>query len=232
MREICLDIETTGLDPREGHKIVEIACVEIIDKVRTGNFFHTYVNPRRDMPQEAFAVHGISSEFLQDKPIFDHIVYKFLDFIKDSKLVIHNAAFDTKFINHELNILGLETIKKENLVDTLLIARSKFPGSPNSLDALCKRFGIDLSKRQKHGALLDTELLVDVYVELMGGAQGGLSFVSAKNTEINSSQNSDEITYNRKRKNLPKRDFAISSQDLEMHKEFISKNFKSNFWGY
>ncbi len=232
MREICLDIETTGLDPREGHRIVEIACVEIVDKVRTGNFFHTYVNPRRDMPQEAFAVHGISSEFLQDKPIFDHIVYKFLDFIKDSKLVIHNAAFDTKFINYELNILGLETIKKENLIDTLLIARNKFPGSPNSLDALCKRFGIDLSKRQKHGALLDTELLVDVYVELMGGAQGGLSFSSAKNCESKLSQDGEEVVYSREKKNLKRRDFPISNQDLEKHKEFISKNLKSNFWGY
>lgn len=231
MREICLDIETTGLDPKEGHKIVEIACVEIVNKVRTGNFFHTYVNPRRDMPQEAFAIHGISTDFLQDKPIFDHIVYKFLDFIKDAKLVIHNAAFDTKFINYELNLLGLDLIKKDNVIDTLLIARSKFPGSPNSLDALCKRFGIDLSKRQKHGALLDTELLVDVYIELMGGAQGGLSFggVPENNQSL---KNNEEIIVKRERKTLPKREFTVAEQDLELHKEFIKKNFKNNLWGY
>lgn len=232
MREICLDIETTGLDPREGHKIVEIACVEIVDKVRTGNFFHTYVNPRREMPQEAFEVHGISTEFLQDKPIFDHVVYKFLDFIKDAKLVIHNAAFDTKFLNHELNIIGLETIKKDNVIDTLVIARSKFPGSPNSLDALCKRFGIDLSKRQKHGALLDTELLVDVYIELMGGAQGGLSFGSVFGASGKVSQSNEEVAVKREKKNLPKRDFSLGKEDLELHKEFIKKNFKSNLWGY
>lgn len=231
MREICLDIETTGLDPREGHKIVEIACVEIVNKVRTGNFFHSFVNPRRDVPQEAFAVHGISSEFLQDKPIFDHIVYKFLAFIKDAKLVIHNAAFDTKFINHELNILGLDLIKKDDVVDTLLIARNKFPGSPNSLDALCKRFGIDLSKRQKHGALLDTELLVDVYIELMGGAQGGLSFGGiVENKE--SVKNNEEVVLRREKKTLPKRQFLLEDKDLELHKEFITKNFNNNFWGY
>ncbi len=232
MREICLDIETTGLNPSEGHKIVEIACVEIINKVRSGRVFHTYINPRRDMPAEAFAIHGISTEFLQDKPIFDHIVHKFLDFIKDAKLVIHNAAFDTKFLNYELSALGLETIKKENLIDTLVIARNKFPGSPNSLDALCKRFAIDLSKREKHGALLDTELLVDVYVELTGGIQTGLSFDDLKDEKLSDSILENNNESKKLRKKIEKRDFVLSDEILQQHQEFILKNFKNNFWGY
>ncbi len=233
MRELCLDIETTGLDPRTGDKIVEIAVVELYNKVKTGEFFHTYVNPRRDMPQEAFKIHGISSEFLQDKPIFDHVARKFLDFIKDDKIIIHNAAFDTKFLNHELRILGLPTLNMNNVIDSLTIARNKFPGSPASLDALCKRFNIDLSKRTKHGALLDTELLCDVYVELMGGAQTGLSFAaSAKNNSQNSKEISSEIIAPQIRRNLPKRDFPVSGADLEKHQEFIKKNFKTNLWGF
>lgn len=232
MREVCLDIETTGLDPREGHKIVEIACVEIVDRVRTGKFFHTYVNPRREMLEEAYRIHGISSEFLQDKPIFDHVCYKFLEFVKDAKIVIHNAAFDTKFLNYELAILGLEPLAKENIIDSLLIARNKFPGGQNSLDALCKRFNIDLSKRTKHGALLDTELLVDVYVELMGGAQGGLAF-SGNKDEVKIVEAKDENFVVKKLENtLQARDFTIDEQALQRHKEFIQKNFKNNLWGY
>jgi DNA polymerase III subunit epsilon len=232
MREICLDIETTGLDPKDGHKIVEIACVEMIDKVKTGKVFHSYVNPRRDMPQEAFNIHGISTEFLQDKPIFDHIAYKFLDFVKDTKIIIHNAAFDTKFINHELRILGIEPLNMANVLDSLAIARKKFPGAPASLDALCKRFSIDLSRRSKHGALLDTELLCDVYVELMGGAQSGLGFESEKKEAKSAEKNEEEVVANRVIRNLPKRNFAVSEADLETHKEFILKNFKKNSWGY
>jgi DNA polymerase-3 subunit epsilon len=231
MREICLDIETTGLDPKDGHRIVEIACVELINKVRSGKTFHTYVNPRRDMPAEAFAIHGISGEFLKDKPIFDHVAHKFLEFVEGAKIVIHNAAFDTKFLNYELNVLGLPPLPKENVLDSLQIARSKFPGSPASLDALCKRFNIDLSRRTKHGALLDTELLCDVYVELMGGLQSGLGFEAAKKTTADEkkSENSAEVKIQR---NLPKRDFPVSVEDLEQHKEFILKNFKNNLWGY
>ena len=232
MREICLDTETTGLDPKNGDRVVEIACVEIINKVRTGKFFHTYINPRRDMPDEAFRIHGISTEFLKDKPIFNHIASDFLEFIKDSKIVIHNAAFDLKFLNHELSVLGLEPLNKDNVIDSLLIARKKFPGSPNSLDALCKRFNVDLSKREKHGALLDTELLVDVYVELMGGAQGGLSFVEHKDEEKFEIANEEIFTVNKLQKSLPKRNFDVSAEDLQRHQEFIKKNFKSNFWGY
>ncbi|NBV06930.1 MAG: DNA polymerase III subunit epsilon [Proteobacteria bacterium] len=233
MRELCLDIETTGLDPRSGDKIVEIAAVELFNRVKTGNFFHSYINPRREVPQEAFRIHGLSTEFLQDKPIFDHIVPKFLDFIKDTKIIIHNAAFDTKFINHELRILGMESLNMNNVIDSLTIARSKFPGSPASLDALCKRFNIDLSKRTKHGALLDTELLCDVYVELMGGAQTGLSFESnTKKSSQNSENISQEIVISQIRKNLPKRDFPVLETDLEIHQQFIKKNFKTNLWGF
>ncbi len=226
MREICLDTETTGLDPKDGHKIIEIACVEMVNKIRTGQVFHTYVNPRRDVPQEAFRVHGISTEFLQDKPIFDHVAAKFLDFIKGGTLVIHNAAFDLKFLNHELRLVGLNPIESDSVIDSLAIARKKFPGSPASLDALCKRFNIDITHRTKHGALLDTELLCDVYIELMGGAQSGLAFDVAKKEEILEEKQVLEIV----RKNLQKRNFPVSDQDLELHQEFITKNFKTNFW--
>lgn len=230
MRELCLDVETTGLDPREGHKIIEIAVIEMVDKVRTGEFFHAYVNPRRDVPEGAFRIHGISTEFLQDKPLFDHIVHKFLDFIKGGTLVIHNAAFDTKFINYELGVLGMPPLDKANVVDSLTIARRKFPGSPASLDALCKRFQIDLSRRTKHGALLDTELLCDVYVELMGGAQAGLVFGAEKKVESEQEKADNKILLNKNKKILPKRDFPVSEDDLAKHKEFITNNFQTNFW--
>ena len=229
MRELCLDIETTGLDPRSGHRIVEIAAIELVNKVRTGNFFHSYVNPRRDMPQEAFKIHGISGEFLRDKPIFDHIANKFLDFVKDTKIVIHNAAFDTKFINYELKIIGLPELNMKNVIDSLTIARQKFPGSPASLDALCRRFNVDLTKRTKHGALLDTELLCEVYIELMGGAQTGFGFGAAQKemtkiiANVDASENKNILT---------KRDFRTSEDDLKLHQEFITKHLKENMWGY
>lgn len=239
MREVCLDIETTGLNPLEGHRIVEIAAVELVDRVKTGKFFHSYVNPRRDMPQEAFAIHGISTEFLQDKPIFNHVAYKFLDFVRGAKIVIHNAAFDTKFINYELAMLGIDKLDMTQVIDTLLIARSKFPGSPASLDALCKRFGIDLSKRTKHGALLDTELLCDVYIELMGGAQSGIDFGAGSKIDQFSSQTAknsgnSEISSNvqNNKKLIASRNFTASQQELDLHKEFITKNFKNNLWQY
>jgi len=231
MREICLDTETTGLDPRAGHKVIEIACVELVNKVKTGNVFHTYINPRRDVPYEAFKIHGIATEFLQDKPIFNHVAYKFLEFIRGGTLVIHNAEFDLKFLNFELAICGLEPIIKTGVVDSLLVARSKFPGSPNSLDALCKRFGVDLSKRTKHGALLDAELLADIYIELMGGAQAGLGFEELQTKTIVEEKKAnplDEVS----RKTIPSRQLNVSKEDLEAHQEFILKNFKTNFWGY
>ena len=168
LREISLDTETTGLNPNDGHRIVEIGCVELINKVPTGNVYHVYVNPLRDMPEEAFRVHGISSEFLQDKPLFRKICKEFLDFIGTSTLVIHNAAFDIKFLNAELGRCGMTEIPMNRTVDTLLMARKKFPKSPANLDALCKRYNISLKDRTKHGALLDAKLLAMVYIELVG----------------------------------------------------------------
>jgi len=236
LREICLDIETTGLDPREGHKIVEIACFELLDKVKTGKFFHSFVNPRRDMPEEAFRIHGISSEFLKDKPIFDLIVDKFLNFIGDDIIVIHNAPFDTKFLNYELNLVQKKPLNMSKVVDSLVLARKKFPGSPNSLDALCKRFQLDLSKRQKHGALIDTELLCDVYIELMGGVQGGFGFDNdniAKKEQPKSQENFLQKKIVKKDKPIiDARDYSPSIQELEAHQEFIKKNFKENYWNY
>lgn len=235
MREICLDTETTGLDPKDGHRVIEIACFELINKVKTGKFFHSYINPRRNVPEEAFRVHGISTEFLKDKPLFNHVVDKFLDFIKDDQLVIHNASFDLKFINYELSLSGKKSINNK-VADSLLIARSKFPGAQNSLDALCKRFGMDLSKRTKHGAFIDTDLLCDVYIELMGGAQAGFNFdnkniVSKKDQKI--LNNSVDDNYQKNTKNLVEsRKYKVCEQDLKLHQEFILKNFKSNLWGY
>lgn len=231
MREICLDIETTGLDPKSGHRIIEIACIELINKSKTGKSFHTYVNPRRDVPQEAVNIHGITYEFLQDKPIFDHVAEAMIAFIQDSTLVIHNAAFDTKFINHELRMIGRDILNMSKVVDSLLIARNKFPGGKNSLDALCNRFNIDLSRRTKHGALLDTELLADVYLELMGGAQTNL-FISQNSLQNSESLTQlDDATLQRKNKKTTlKRDFTASDEDLEKHEKFIKENFKKNFW--
>jgi DNA polymerase-3 subunit epsilon len=175
MREIVLDTETTGLDPESGDRIVEIGAVEILNHVPTGRVFHHYINPERAMPQEAFAIHGLSTSFLADKPVFAKIAQEFLDFVGDARLVIHNAAFDMKFINAELGWLKLPTIPWARAVDTLDMARRRFPGAQNSLDALCRRFDVDNTGREKHGALLDSELLAEVYLELMGGRQPDLT---------------------------------------------------------
>lgn len=180
MREIVLDTETTGFDPTTGDRIVEIGAVELLNHLPTGRTYHQYINPERDMPTAAFEVHGISEEFLRDKPVFAAIGQAFLDFIGDAKLVIHNAAFDMKFLNFELARMGLPQIPWAQAVDTLAIAKQKFPGSPASLDALCRRFGVDNSKREKHGALLDSEILAEVYLELIGGRQPGLVLAAAQ----------------------------------------------------
>ncbi|MFN6951064.1 MAG: DNA polymerase III subunit epsilon [Albidovulum sp.] len=175
MREIVLDTETTGLEPAEGHRIVEIGAVELLNHVPTGRTYHQYLNPERAMPAEAYAVHGLGDDFLRDKPRFAEVAGAFLDFIgTESRLVIHNAAFDMKFLNAELGWLGLPPIEMERAIDTVSMARRQFPGSPASLDALCRRFGIDNTAREKHGALLDCELLAEVYLELIGGRQPGL----------------------------------------------------------
>lgn len=179
MREIVLDTETTGLEPAEGHRIVEIGAVELFNHVPTGRTYHQYINPKRAMPKEAFEVHGLGDDFLRDKPLFGAVARDFLDFIGgDSRLVIHNAAFDMKFLNAELGWANLPLLPFERALDTVAIARRKFPGSPASLDALCRRFGVDNSAREKHGALLDSEILAEVYLELIGGRQPDFGLAS------------------------------------------------------
>lgn len=221
MREIALDTETTGLDPANGHRVVEIGCVEMINRVRTGKTFHAYLNPERDMPQEAFAVHGLSSQFLSDKPLFSSVAESFIAFIADSPLVIHNAQFDMKFLNAEFSRIGSEAIPFERAVDTVGIARRKFPGAPAKLDALCKRFNIDLSARIKHGALLDAELLADVYLELMGGRQEAMSLSSGPQQEMTQTlAQTASVAY---------RCFPPAEEELAKHAEFIA-NLKKPLW--
>jgi DNA polymerase-3 subunit epsilon len=217
-REIVLDTETTGLDPNSGHRIVEIGCVEVIGAVRTGAFFHTYLNPQREMPEEAQRIHGISSQFLEDKPLFSEKVDEFLEFIADSTLVIHNAGFDMKFINAELTNHGFKPIGMERALDTVMLARKKFPGSPASLDALCKRFNIDLSVRTKHGALLDAELLAEVYLELLGGKQAALLLDSAQEQEERVAQTGDQPV-----RNLQTRHFEPTAEELAAHEAMLEK---------
>ena len=180
MRQVVLDTETTGLDPRAGDRVVEIGCVELVNHVPTGESFHSYLNPERDMPEGARAVHGLTSEFLSRHPTFLRIADEFLVFIADSELVIHNAEFDMRFINAELRLLGREPLSLERTLDTLAIARRKFPGAQASLDALCRRFNIDTSARAVHGALTDARLLAEVYLELVGGRQPGLALVRSE----------------------------------------------------
>jgi DNA polymerase-3 subunit epsilon len=185
MREIVLDTETTGFDPASGDRIVEIGCIELLNRIPTGATFHQYINPERDMPPSAEAVHGLSAEFLADKPLFAEIAEKFLEFIgEDSKLVAHNAGFDMSFIDYELKKCGLVPPSRDRVIDTLMLARRKHPGGGNKLDDLCARYGIDNSRRTKHGALLDAELLAEVYAELAGGRQANLSLVTAVREEF------------------------------------------------
>ncbi|HCR85666.1 MAG TPA: DNA polymerase III subunit epsilon, partial [Alphaproteobacteria bacterium] len=192
-REIILDTETTGLDPKQGHRLVEIGCVELFNRVPTGKTFHTYLNPERDVPYDAERIHGIKTEFLQDKPKFSEIVDDFLKFVGNSKLVIHNADFDMKFINAELFYVKKSEIPKERVFCTLIYSRQKFPGAQNSLDALCRRFNVDNNHRDKHGALLDADLLAKVYLELMGGKQNAFE-LSEKREEKKQEQKIVELT--------------------------------------
>ncbi|NBX03101.1 MAG: DNA polymerase III subunit epsilon [Alphaproteobacteria bacterium] len=221
-REIVLDTETTGLDPATGHRIVEIGCVELISGVRTGKEFHTYLNPERDMPEEAERVHGISGRFLQDKPVFAEKVDDFLEFIAESTLVIHNAGFDMRFINAELARLGFGPIPMERTIDTVLMARKKFPGSPASLDALCKRFNVDLSGREKHGALLDAQLLADVYLELLGGRQAMMLLEEEAEAVELAAQAA-------RRTRREPRDFRVPAEELEAHAAMVEK-LKNAIW--
>jgi DNA polymerase III subunit epsilon len=226
MREIVLDTETTGLSPEEGHRIVEIGAVELLNRLPTGTTYHKYFNPQRDMPKEAEAVHGLSIEFLKDKPLFKECAAEILQFIGDSPVVIHNASFDMKFITAEYAALKLgQVIPWERVVDTLLLARSKFPSGPNSLDALCRRFGIDNSGRIKHGALLDAELLAEVYLELTGGRQTnlGLQSSSARKVKFAAAQG-------RARQRpipLPTR---LSEAEQDLHKNLIASLGEESLW--
>lgn len=221
MREIALDTETTGLDPYSGHRIVEIGCVEMVGRIRTGNHYHVYLNPERDMPEEAERIHGLSEAFLKDKPLFRAAADSFLEFIADAPLVIHNARFDMKFINAELERLGYPVIPMERATDTVLIARQKFPGQPASLDALCKRFNIDLSARAKHGALLDAELLADVYLELHGGRQERMALDAQKQAVL--------VQETATRHVWEKRDFPLSREELHEHEQMLGK-LKDPLW--
>jgi len=218
MREIILDTETTGLDPRDGHKVIEIGGVEMINKVLTGNKFHYYVNPERDVPQDAYRIHGISSEFLQDKPLFRDIAHEFINFIHNAKLVIHNAQFDIKFLNYELTLLNLPSIDLAEVIDTLIIAKRAFPGARVNLDALCKRFKVDNTNRQFHGALKDAYLLSEVYVELSGGRQVSFSLREIEENII--IREEQAIKYTGKGNRII---ITPTDNELKEHNSFLSK---------
>lgn len=226
MREIVMDTETTGLDPNSGDRIVEIGAVELFNHMPTGKTYHQYINPERDMPEGAFAVHGLSAEFLSDKPLFHNVAQAFLDFVGDSKMVIHNAAFDMKFINAELKWVDRAELPWAQALDTLAIARKKFPGAQNSLDALCRRFGIK-TERELHGALLDSEILAEVYLELIGGRQPDLVLSVVSNNDSKGSGVGTEWTPPRRPQPLPPR---ISDAEAEAHKEFVEKLGESAVW--
>jgi len=224
MREIVLDTETTGLDVFQGHKIIEIGALEIINLVPTGKTLHLYINPEREIDQDAIKIHGITNEFVLDKPLFKNVAKEFLDFIGDDKLVIHNASFDMGFLNFQLNDCGFPPILSENVIDTLKIARQRFPGAQASLDALCRRFQIDNTHRELHGALIDADLLASVYVELKGGLQPTLlsdnSVTKSQNVIDNNSDFSSDFPFIRK-KQRPIRPHHITQDELDKHEKFL-----------
>jgi DNA polymerase-3 subunit epsilon len=224
MREIVLDTETTGLDPLRGDRLVEVGCVEIFNRMPTGQTFHRYINPERDMPQEAFAVHGLSTEFLADKPLFTHVVEEFLEFIGDAPLVIHNASFDISFINAELDRLKRPAIGRDRLVDTLLLARRKHPGVSNRLDDLCSRYAIDNSRRTKHGALLDAELLAEVYLDLIGARQSQLILAEAAPRQASGS-----LDMPRRQRMVPLMP-RITDADRAAHRDFVATLGEKAIW--
>lgn len=236
MREIVFDTETTGTDPERGDRIVEIGCVELIDLVPTGATFHRYINPERDVPAEVVRVHGLTGEFLSDKPVFGapEVVEELLAFIGDAPLVAHNAEFDRRFLNAEFSRLGLAVIPKERCVDTLLIARKKYPGAPASLDALCRRLNIDLTARDKHGALLDSQLLAAVYLELKGGRERRLDFldpdeaVKAQNQKTQSVLEAKSIQPKRERPQPL--ELLSTTEEIEAHRAFVATLGKEPVW--
>ncbi|MEM1362396.1 MAG: DNA polymerase III subunit epsilon [Pseudomonadota bacterium] len=226
MREIVLDTETTGFEPDDGDRIVEIGAVELHNHVPTGRTYHQYINPERAMPEAAFAVHGLGDDFLRDKPVFASIGKAFLDFVGDAPLVIHNAAFDMKFLNAELGWMGARRLPQDQAVDTLSIARRKFPGAPASLDALCRRFGIDNSMREKHGALLDSEILAEVYLELIGGRQP--DFALSKTNRVRGLSEDGHAWRARPRpKALPSR---LTQAEADAHQAFLDELGEKAVW--
>lgn len=227
MREIVLDTETTGLDPETGDRIVEIGGVELFGHMPTGKTYHQYINPERSVPQEAIQVHGLTDDFLRDKPLFKNIAQDFLDFIGDAKLIIHNAAFDIKFLNAELRWLGMQQIPWEQAIDTLAIARRRFPGSPASLDALCRRFSIDNSSRTLHGALLDSEILADVYLELIGGRQPDLVLAEVPEKKKKVLQQDDD--WRPQARSTPLRS-RISDSEAKNHAAFVQEMGEGAIW--
>ena len=229
MREIVFDTETTGLNPQTGDRIVELGCVELFNHIPTGRSFHYYINPQRDVPSEAFRVHGLSTEFLLDKPVFAKIANEFLEFIGDAKLIAHNAGFDMNFINHELSLLGFAPLDPDRVIDTLVLARKRHPFGPNSLDALCQRYGIDNSRRTKHGALLDSEILADVYLELLGGRQTNLG-LAADPMPVSVSQDNGSLVMlaNAKQRPEPLSD-RLDEEILARHAAFMA-GIKNAFW--
>ena len=220
MTEIFLDIETTGLSFREKHKIVEIACIETNELIPTKNIFHKIINPERSVPDEAFKIHGFSSDFLKDKPKFHQIADELLEFVKDNDLIIHNASFDVPFINYELNLIKKKSITKNKIIDTLELARSKYPGSSNSLDALCKRFNVDLSKRTKHNAVLDCNLLREVYINLLDVKEPKLSF----NSETEKTSVKGKVF------NYSKKIVKPSADEIKNHSSFLKTELKKNYF--
>ena len=224
MLEVILDTETTGLSTADKHKIVEIGCIELENQIPTNNIFHEYINPQRSVSEEAYKVHGYSEKFLSNKKTFSEISESFLNFIKDKKLIIHNASFDLSFLNYELRLLNKEIINKTNVIDTLEIARSKFPGSPNSLDALCKRYNIDNSKREKHSALVDCNLLKEIYINLLDQKMPKL------NLENSESVNSPFQDKDKKIKNVKRKILEPSDEELIEHEKYLKSSLSKNYY--
>ena len=224
MLEVILDTETTGLSPASNHRIVEIGCIELENQISTNKTFHTYINPKRAVSEEALKIHGYSDKFLSDKKIFSEIAEDFLNFIKDKKLVIHNASFDLSFLDYELKLLNKEPIDKKNVIDTLELARSKYPGSQNSLDALCRRFNIDNSKRELHSALIDCQLLKEVYINLLDQREPKLNLQSRDVIDLKINNQSV------KTKNISRKIIKINNKEMELHKKFLQSSLQKNYF--
>ena len=224
MLEVIIDTETTGLSTASNHRIVEIGCVELKDQISTNKMFHAYINPQRKVSEDAFKVHGYSDEFLSKKKSFSEIAENFLNFIKDKKLIIHNAQFDLSFLDYELKLINKKSINKKNVVDTLELARSKYPGSQNSLDALCKRFNIDNSRREKHSALIDCQLLKEVYINLLDQKEPKLNLETRDIPDVELNNKLDKI------ENIQRKIIKISDEELQLHKKFLKISLQRNFF--